>query len=160
MQSFEYSTPENHRKGLQTAGGNKLVLNDAPGAQTILLSNSNNKGTAVEVGFQGDGRITIKSNGPVTVLSPDITLDAGDKGAIKMRAQTIALEAEEITTVAKKTIRAKAKTISAKAENIVSEATKKIASKAMETTIATTQTLEVSGGALLDLKAPLVKINS
>jgi type VI secretion system secreted protein VgrG len=94
-QQATYTTPQNQLKGLQTAGGNKLVLNDTKGAQTILLSNSNNKGTAVEVGFKGDGSITIKSNGPVTVLSPTITLEAGDKGEIKMHAKNITMTAEE-----------------------------------------------------------------
>ncbi len=59
-QQARYTTDQNHLKGLQTAGGNKLVLNDTQGAQTILLSNSN-KGIAIEVGFQGDGGLTIKS---------------------------------------------------------------------------------------------------
>ena len=93
-QGASYSTPDNHRKGLQTAGGNKVVMSDKPGEQTIHLSNSNNKGTAVEVGFQGDGSITIKSNGPVTVLSPTITLEAGEKGTIKLHAKTIMMDAD------------------------------------------------------------------
>jgi type VI secretion system secreted protein VgrG len=94
-QQAKYTTPQNHLKGLQTAGGNKLVLNDTKGAQTILLSNSNNKGTAVEVGFKGNGSITIKSNGPVTVLSPDITLEAGAKGEINLHAKNITINADE-----------------------------------------------------------------
>jgi type VI secretion system secreted protein VgrG len=48
-QGTVYSPPSNHLKGMQTAGGNKFVMNEVAGAQTILLSNSNNKGTAVEV---------------------------------------------------------------------------------------------------------------
>jgi type VI secretion system secreted protein VgrG len=94
-QQAKYTTPQNHLKGLQTAGGNKFVMSDAKDAQTILISNSNNKGTAVEVGFKGDGSITIKSNGPVTVLSPNITLEAGKKGSIKLHAKTITMEAED-----------------------------------------------------------------
>jgi len=102
-QNAKYTTPQNHLKGLQTAGGNKLVMSDVAGAQTILLSNSNNKGTAVEVGFKGDGSITIKSNGPVTVLSPTITLEAGEKGTIKLHAKTITMEAEELVRISSKT---------------------------------------------------------
>jgi type VI secretion system secreted protein VgrG len=102
-QSAKYSTPENHLKGLQTAGGNKVVMSDKKGEQTILLSNSNNKGTAVEVGFKGDGSITIKSNGPVTVLSPNITLEAGDKGSIKLHAKTVTVEAEELLRLSSET---------------------------------------------------------
>jgi type VI secretion system secreted protein VgrG len=94
-QQAKYTTPQNHLKGLQTAGGNKVVMSDQKGAQTILISNSNNKGTAVEVGFKGDGSITIKSNGPVTILSPDITLEAGGKGEINLHAKNITINADE-----------------------------------------------------------------
>jgi Rhs element Vgr protein len=94
-QGTKYSPPSNNLKGMQTAGGNKFVMADTQGDQRILISNSNNKGTAVEVGFKGDGSITIKSNGPVTVLSPTITLEAGEKGTIDLHAKTITMVAEE-----------------------------------------------------------------
>ena len=153
-QGATYSPAQNNLKGIQTAGGNKVVMQEAKGAQSILISNSNNKGTAIQVSFAGDGSITIKSNGPVTVLSPTITLEAGDKGEIKLHAKTIALEAEDhITQSAKKTITTKAK-------NITTEATNKVETKATRKTITTSQTLEVNGGASVDIKAALVKINS
>ena len=76
-QGTKYSPPSNNLKGLQTAGGNKFVMADTQGDQRILISNSNNKGTAVEVGFKGDGSITIKSNGPISLLAGgNITLDS------------------------------------------------------------------------------------
>lgn len=102
-QQAKYTTPQNHLKGMQTAGGNKFVMNDTKDAQTILLSNSNNKATAIEVGFKGDGSITLKSNGPVTVLSPHITLEAGEKGSIRLHAKTITMEAEELMRISSKT---------------------------------------------------------
>ena len=112
-QQAKYTTADNHLKGLQTAGGNKVVMSDKKGEQTILLSNTNNKGTAVEVGFKGDGSITIKSNGPVTVLSPDITLEAGAKGTIKLHAKTITLAAEEtLDLTGEKSIRLDTKDLS------------------------------------------------
>jgi hypothetical protein len=92
---------------------------DTAGDQRILISNSNNKGTAVEVGFKGDGSITIKSNGPVTVLSPTITLEAGEKGSITMHAKTITMVAEEEVAASSK---AKSITLKAK-QNIVATAT-------------------------------------
>jgi type VI secretion system secreted protein VgrG len=102
-QGTKYSPPSNNLKGMQTAGGNKFVMADTQGDQKILISNSNNKGTAVEVGFKGDGSITIKSNGPVKVLSPTITLEAGNKGTIKLHAKTIMMEAEELVRISSKT---------------------------------------------------------
>ena len=94
-QGATYSPDKNSLKGIQTAGGNKVVMLDTKGEQKVLISNSNNKGTAVEVGFKGDGTITIKSNGPVTVLGSSITLEAGDKGEIKLHAKNITMQAED-----------------------------------------------------------------
>jgi type VI secretion system secreted protein VgrG len=102
-QGTKYSPPSNNLKGMQTAGGNKFVMADTQGDQKILISNSNNKGTAVEVGFKGDGSITIKSNGPVTVLSPTITLEAGERGTIALHAKSISLEAEELVRISSRT---------------------------------------------------------
>ena len=127
-QKAKYTTPQNHLKGMQTAGGNKFVMSDTAKEQTILISNSNNKGTAVEIGFKGDGSITIKSNGPVQVLSPDITLEAGKKGKIRLHAKTITVEAEDEIAIGSntKSIALKAKVdVKATAEqNVALTATK------------------------------------
>jgi 2-phospho-L-lactate guanylyltransferase (CobY/MobA/RfbA family) len=95
-------------------------MTDTASDQKILISNSNNKGTAVEVGFKGDGSITIKSNGPVTVLSPTITLEAGEKGTITMHAKTIMMEAQEEVQIVSAT---KSITLSAQ-EDVALEAKK------------------------------------
>ena len=117
-QGAKYTTADNHLKGLQTAGGNKVVMSDKKGEQTILLSNSNNKGTAVSVSFQGDGSVHIHSQGPVTVNGSVITLDAGEKGEIKMRAKNITLVAEEnVGLTAKKTVAFKAKDLQIEVAN-------------------------------------------
>jgi len=141
-QDAKYTTPQNQRKGLQTAGGNKFVMTDTKGAQTILISNSNNKGTAVEVGFKGDGSITIKSNGPVTVLGSTITLEAGKEGEIKMHAKTITMVAEEEVQIG-----SQEKSITLKAEeNITATATKKV-------TVQATTGLALHGGSEVEMKA-------
>ena len=126
-QQAKYTTPQNQLKGLQTAGGNKVVLNDTKGGQTILLSNSNNKGTAMTISFAGDGSVHIQSAGPVTVNGSVITLGAGVPGKgqtaytgeIIMRAKTITMKAEEEVKIESisKTVEVKAKTdLTAKAE--------------------------------------------
>ena len=103
-QQAHYTNPQNNLKGMQTAGGNKFVMSDAQGDQTIHISNSNNKDTAIEVGFKGDGSITIKSKGAVTILSAtSITLDASAKGEMKLHAKNITMEAEEEIKVSSKT---------------------------------------------------------
>ncbi|GAA4037563.1 phage baseplate assembly protein V [Hymenobacter glaciei] len=155
-QQAKYTTADNHLKGLQTAGGNKVVMSDKKGEQTILLSNSNNKDTAVEVGFKGDGSITIKSNGPVRVLSPDITLEAGAKGAIKLHAKTISLDAEEELMISS---HAKSIALTAK-KNITVAAEEKMEVQAKEKTIKTSKKLVIDGGSSVDIKAGKVKVNS
>jgi len=160
-QKAKYTNEGNHLKGMQTAGGNKVVMSDKKGQQTILLSNSNNKGTAVEVGFKGDGSITIKSNGPVTVLSPTITLEAGEKGEIKLHAKNITLEAENELKANAATV-----TIVGSQSAEVSGQTLMLAAQTSAKLKAQTQlqltglNVEMSGQAITDIKAPLVKINS
>ncbi len=96
-QNASYSPPNNHLKGLQTAGGNKFVLSDVPGAQTILISNSNKKGTSILVSFAGDGSINLTTNGPINITSGDsIALEA--KKNISIRA------GEDITLAAQKNV--------------------------------------------------------
>ena len=157
-QQAKYSTPQNHLKGLQTAGGNKLVLNDTKDKQTILLSNSNKKTTAITVSFENDGKVHIQSAGPVAVNGSTITLEAGAPGkgekaytgAIIMRAKTITMKAEEEVKVESisKTVEVKAKTdLTAKAE------------QALHLT-STGKGVTVSGGPSVDIKAGKVKVNS
>jgi type VI secretion system secreted protein VgrG len=154
-QSAKYSTAENHLKGLQTAGGNKFVMSDTAGAQTILISNSNNKGTAVEVGFKGDGSITIKSNGPVTVLSPNITLEAGEKGTIKLHAKTITMDADEEFKLS-----SKSKSISLNAKEKIELTGKELAGKGTKkASLDSDQELALNGGARATLRSGETKVH-
>ncbi|GGF26718.1 type VI secretion system Vgr family protein [Hymenobacter cavernae] len=97
-QSAKYTNPQNSLKGLQTAGGNKFVMTDTAGQQKILISNSNNKGTALEVGFNGDGSISLKTNGPISLTAggditltaqKDITLTAGNNITITAKKNVV-----------------------------------------------------------------------
>lgn len=93
-----YSPTSNNLKGMQTAGGNKFVMSEVAGAQTILISNSNKKDTAILVSFNGDGSVDIRTNGPISLTAgKDITLQAG---------KNITLQADEdILLIAKKGVR-------------------------------------------------------
>ena len=144
-QGASYSTPQNHLKGLQTAGGNKFVMSDTAQAQTILISNSNKKSTAIAISFQGDGSVHIQTEGPVTVNGSSITLEAGNDGQISLHAKTIAIAAEEDITVA-----SKSKSIALTAgKDILVEAAEKMQVQATEKTITTSQQLHIDGGANL-----------
>lgn len=96
-QNASYTRANNHLKGLQTAGGNKFVMNDVAGAQTILLSNSNNKGTAILVNFKGDGSVAITTNGPINLTS-------GDSISLEAKKNILLHAGEDITLAASKNI--------------------------------------------------------
>ena len=99
-QKASYSPPHNNLKGIQTAGGNKVVMSDVAGAQTILLSNSNKKGTSVLVSFQKDGSVDIKTDGPINLTAgKDITLEAGENIVLRAGAD-ITLAAQKNVSVA------------------------------------------------------------
>ena len=101
-QQASYTRPDNQLKGLQTAGGNKIVMSDVAGAQTILISNSNKKGTSIAISFEGDGSISLTTNGPINLTSGDtISLEA--KKNIALRA------GGDITLAADKNILAETK---------------------------------------------------
>ncbi|WP_046245302.1 type VI secretion system Vgr family protein [Hymenobacter terrenus] len=128
-QGASYSRTNNHVKGIQSKAGNKLTFNDMTGAMQMLLSNSNNKGTAMQLGFDGAGNVTIKTLGPVHVSGSSITLEAGPLGEINMHARRITMQAEEeivahsitkdILLVAKETLAYQAKEVMGKAEEIM-----------------------------------------
>jgi hypothetical protein len=140
---------------MQTAGGNKFVMADTAGDQRILISNSNNKGTAVEVGFKGDGSITIKSNGPVTVLSPTITLEAGEKGEIKLHAKSISIDAEDTIKMAAKT-----QNVEVSASEQITLTTKELTgSGTKKASLSSNQELALSGGAKATLQSGETRVH-
>ncbi len=155
-QKAKYSTPHNHLKGLQTAGGNKVVMSDTKDAQTILLSNSNKKTTAITVSFENDGKVHIMSAGPVVVNGSSIRLEAGAPakgggpytGEIVMKAKTITMEAQDDMKATSKT-----KNITLAAKDTI-----KIAGK--EKTEITGTSVDVTATIATNIKGQVVKINS
>lgn len=134
---------------------------DKPGAQTILLSNSNKKGTAVTVSFADDGSVHIQSAGPVTVNGSVITLDAGEKGEIKMHAKNITLVAENNLTATAAAVKMTGNQSAEVAGQTLSLTAQTSAKLAAQTQLQLAGlNVEVAGQAITDIKAPLVKINS
>lgn len=135
-QRAKYSPAKNAMKGIQTAGGNKFVMSDTPGEQTIHISNSNNKGTAIEVGFKGDGSVSIKSNGPISLTAGgDITLTA---------KKDIILTAENVTINARQKLTKTAK-------EVAMTGTDKVDVKGKATTIAASNTMKITASSSLDV---------
>ena len=151
-QDAKYSPDKNLMKGIQTSGGNKFVMMDKAGEQAINISNSNNKGTAIEIGFKGDGSISIKSNGPISLTAGgDITLTA---------TKNITLTAENITLSAKKKITKTAKEIEMTGSDkmdMSGKATTINASNTMK--IAASSSLDVNGGSKASISSGKTKIH-
>ncbi|WP_223648594.1 type VI secretion system Vgr family protein [Hymenobacter psoromatis] len=158
-QGASYSFPQNNLKGLQTAGGNKFVMSEVAGAQTILLSNSNNKDTAILVDFKGDGSITIKSNGPIKLVSGDtITLEAVKN--IELRAgEDIRIAAQKNVSVAAReesvSVRAqKELLLTAVSDDLTLEAAgKKVIAKAVDN-------VEITASGVVKVSGQDVKLNN
>lgn len=113
-QDAKYSPDGNLMKGIQTAGGNKFVMQDKQGAQSINISNSNNKGTALNINFNGDGSVSIITNGPISLTAggditleakKDITLTAGNNVTITAKKNVFVTAQEEAVAIdAKQTL--------------------------------------------------------
>ena len=157
-QGAKYSPAQNNLKGIQTAGGNKFVMSEVAGAQTILISNSNNKDTAIQVSFAGDGSVHIQSNGPIELTAGgDITLQAG---------KNITLQAgEDISLLARKNVRVEAQqehlTLKGRRQVLVSAAKDDLTLEAAgkKVLIHSTDNTEIKAAGLVKLNGEDVKLN-
>lgn len=152
QQKASYSPENNSMKGIQTAGGNKFVMQDKAGEQKITISNSNNKGSAIEVNFAGDGSVSIKSNGPISLTAGgDITLTA---------KKDITLTAENVTINAKQKITKAAKQIALTGSEKMDLDGKATSIKAGDTMkIAASSSLDVNGGSKASISSGKTKIH-
>jgi type VI secretion system secreted protein VgrG len=85
-------------KSIQTRGGNKITFHDKKGGEKILISNGQQKETAMEIIFKGDGRIELKTKGDISLKAGNnMTLEAG--GTLKMKAKKVVAEANSTVDV-------------------------------------------------------------
>ncbi|UOG74200.1 phage baseplate assembly protein V [Hymenobacter tibetensis] len=151
-QGAKYSPDGNLMKGLQTAGGNKFVMQDKQGEQSINISNSNNKGTSLNINFNGDGSVSISTNGPINLTAGgDITLTA---------KKDITLTAENVTINAKTKITKTAKEIAMTGSDKVDMKGKATTIQADNTMkIAASSSLDVNGGSKASISSGKTKIH-
>ncbi|MBC8085122.1 MAG: DUF2345 domain-containing protein [Hymenobacter sp.] len=143
-QGASYSPANNGMKGIQTAGGNKFVMLEAQGAQKIFISNSNKKGTAIQLDFKGDGSVAITTDGPISLTAGgNITLEAGKN--IELRA------GGDISLAAQKNV-----SVRATEENIAVRAQKEL----LLTAVSDDLTLEAAGKKLVAKAADNVEIRA
>ncbi|WP_139921684.1 type VI secretion system Vgr family protein [Hymenobacter sp. DG01] len=141
-QGKKYTHPQNNLKGLQTAGGNKFVMVDTQGAQQILISNSNKKGTSLLISFQENGSISLTSNGP-------ITLNSGDTISIEAKKNIVMRAGQDIEVMAQKNV-----LVATHEESIALQAQKELLLKAVNDDL----TLEAAGKKLVAKAADDVEI--
>ncbi|MBO0359102.1 hypothetical protein J0X19_14170 [Hymenobacter sp. BT186] len=151
-QGAKYSPDNNLMKGIQTAGGNKFVMQDKEGEQSINISNSNNKATSLNINFNGDGSVSISTNGPINLTAGgDITLTA---------KKNITLTAENVTINAKTKITKTAKEIAmtgSEKVNMDGKATSISAGDTMK--IAASSSLDVTGGSKASISSGKTRIH-
>ena len=157
----DYWFDNNYQKIIRTKGGNKLVFKDKPGEQEVYITNANKKGTSLHISFKGDGTITLETEGLIQLKAKNIKMTA--KHNIEMTAQNnIEMTAGNQFAVTTKELKTTA------SQSASHEATQEIKLKAgqkvdveagIEVSVQGT-TVEVKGGGLIDIKAPMVKINS
>lgn len=158
-QQAKYTTPQNHLKGMQTAGGNKFVMNEIAGAQTILLSNSNNKNTAILLNFKEDGSVDIKTNGPINLTAGDDITLASKKSIVLQAGEDISLTAKKNVAVATQqesiTMQAhKELQLTALTEDLTLEAVSK------QLTAKATSNVEITASAVVKVRGQDVKLNT
>ncbi len=150
--SNDYWFDENYQKIIRTKGGNKLVFKDKPGEQEVFITNANKKGTNLHISFKGDGTITLHTDGLIQLEAKDIKMTA--KENIEMNAKNMTVKVQQDIKVTSKTTKVSA------LDSVELSGTKQATLKSsVKTEVQGTQ-VEVSGNALIDIKAPLVKINS
>ncbi|GAB4044066.1 type VI secretion system Vgr family protein [Spirosoma litoris] len=71
-----YTQHDNVQKTIQTKGGNKISLYDEGGDEKIELTNVNKDDTHIVLSFNGDGKITIQTQGVVHIEGRDIEVKA------------------------------------------------------------------------------------
>ena len=153
-QQAEYAAADNHLKGIQTVGGNKITLHDKAGEERILISNGQKgkRQTKLEISFAKSGAILLKTKG-------EITLDATEK--ISLISKEISLQADERITLD-----------SSRTVDIQGGAAVKVSGQTLDLEAQTTAKLagqtgvkveglkaELSSSTMTSIKGTLVKVN-
>jgi type VI secretion system secreted protein VgrG len=93
-----YTPDQNNFKGMRFKGGNKMAFHEKGGEQKIVISNTNKKGTFIEVNFKGNGSITLKTAGDINLdAGQNINITAGNKLTIK--SMTTDMSSKQKTTI-------------------------------------------------------------
>ena len=151
--SAKYTHNGGEIKGIQTLAGNRVTFHDKKGAEKIVISNGNQKGTALEIGFTGDGNITLKTKGSISLAAgQDVLIEAGNDVKISAKKNVVVTAKEEnINLTAKKDFAVQAQ------QNIALAAKAAVTVDApKEVTVASKTKLNLHGGGEIALKAATI----
>jgi len=146
-----YTHRDNSLKAIRTKGGNQMLLQDKDGEKTIVIGNTKQDKAKIVLSFEGDGKITIETNGDLSLKAKDISIDA--QHTLKINAQSIEMKAME-------KIEAKATQLKLQADasaEIAAQATLELSGQASAKISGAM--VDVSGQAMVNVAAALVKIN-
>ncbi|CCH54947.1 rhs element Vgr protein [Fibrisoma limi BUZ 3] len=149
--STNYWFDQNLQKIIRTKGGNKLVFKDKPGEQEIFITNANKKGTNLHISFKGDGTITLHTEGLIQLQAKDIKMTA---------KENIEMNAKNMKITVQKDINVTSTNTDVSSTSEIKQSARTISVKAIQQTTVQATQVEVSGNGLVDIKAPMVKINS
>ena len=149
----KYTHNGGEMKGIQTMAGNRVTFHDKKGAEKIVITNGNQKGTALEIGFTGDGTITLKTKGSISLAAgQDVRIEAGNDVVIAAKKNVVLTAKEDsIRLTAKKDLAVHAQ------QNIALAAQAAVTVDApKEVTVASKTKLNLHGGGEIALKAATI----
>jgi uncharacterized protein involved in type VI secretion and phage assembly len=153
-----YTHTDNELKALSTKAGNRILWQDKTGDLALMLGNTKKDTSRMTLSFEGDGSITIETDGRLSLKGREIELEA---------QTTMTLKANSIEMTGQEKITADAPQIAVNATSsaeIVSRATLKLSGMSTELEGSASAklsgaTVDVSGQAMVKVEAALVKIN-
>lgn len=153
-----YTYANNSLKALRTKGGNRILWQDTEGDKAITLGNTKQDKSRITLAFEGDGSISIETDGNLLLKGKEIELDA--QTSLRIKANSIEMSGQEKIEVKATEVKIQA---DASAE-INAQSTLKLSGTSTElngqaSTKVTGATVDISGQAMVKLEAALVKLN-
>lgn len=153
-----YTYDGNNLKALCTKGGNRILWQDTDGDKAITLANTKQDKSRLTLSFEGDGSITIETDGNLLLRGKDIEIDA--QQSLKLTANSIEMTGQQSVEITGTEIKVEADAsaeIAANSSLTLSGTTTELNGQA-STKVAGAM-VEVTGQAMVKVEAALVKLN-
>lgn len=145
----------NHIKGLQTASGNKLQMNDQDGSVNLA-----DKGGA-NLTFDGQGNATVKANESITFECGGSKIKLTKDGSILIDGSLeVKIDSDSITINGKKTSKIKGKdSVKIQSKTLIEEKSPKITINAKTEVEIESKTVNINGSVMTNVKGGTVNLN-